>query len=304
MSNTLILDFGNAFLKSISTESKEPIVIASCIHKLTPAQLKEKLKFDALSPLIAYNGEHYYVGVNAQLYSGINNWSADKLANIPLGLLASVDRSQRVDRLVVCVPDSSIDIDLSNLVGLHSYERNRQQIQLEVVEVEVIDETYGIWLGARSLLHHPNDNNVALTIGAGTVNLTLYSGEGQPLHRAVGAMGMSSIAADVSSALKSKHNLAATPKLASIMQGMAAQVYRLKGSDIDFTHELAEAIDRWKQLLRAFAIDNSQTGLEYWQFAIGGAGASYLPSTQSAIVVPNPQTFAIESLLSAYENQP
>lgn len=301
MSNIVILDFGNAFLKAVSTKSRYPIVIPSCIHKLTPAQQREKLSFDDRSPLIAIDGDSYYVGTNAQLYNGTNNWSGDKLANILHGLFAIVDSSQRIDQLIVCVPDSSIDLDLSHLKGLHTYERNRKQVQLQIIDVETVDETYGIWLGARSLYHHPDENNIAITVGAGTVNLTFYSGSGQPLHRAVSKSGMSAIASEVAIALKSRHNLSATPKLGNIMQGMAAGKYQVIGSGIDFTAELQAAIESWKQQLKAFVVDNLGAGISYWQFAIGGAGANYLLSSEATIVVPNPQTFAIESLLSLYQ---
>lgn len=314
MSNIIILDFGNAFLKVVGTQNHYPIVIPSCIHQLTPAQLKEVgSDYDDKSPLIKVIGTSYYIGVNAAEYGGTNNWSSNKLDNVLLGLLAVVDRSQRIDQLVLCVPNASIDLDFSNLVGLHNYERNGKQIQIEICDIETIDETYGIWLGAQKLYHHPKDTNIAITVGAGTVNLAFYSGKGKVLHRAVSKKGMSSIASNIAAAIESSHNLASTPKLGNIMAGMADGGYILAGSGIDFTAAFTAAAAAWKNDLKAFVIDSGNgLGLDYWQFAIGGAGATYLgksveegvktAETVSTIIVPRPQTFAIESLLEIYEN--
>jgi hypothetical protein len=310
--NILILDFGNAFLKSVSTQSRYPIVIPSCIHKLTPAQLRERIDPDEKSPLIKTADASYFVGAEAQKSNGINNWSSDKLQNVLLGVMAVVDRSQRIDQLIVCVPDSSINPNFSHLLGIHSYERNGKQIQLEIADVEAMDETYGIWYGAKNLYHHPDDTNIAITIGAGTFNLTFYSSTGRVLHRAVANEGMSAIAGEIASAIKSKHNLSATPKLGQIMSGMASGKHQIAGSGIDYSIELTDAIANWKERIKTLVIDNSGSGLDYWQFAIGGAGANYLGKSVephvrtlpgiASIIVPDPQTFAIESLLKIYEN--
>lgn len=90
-----------------------------------------------------------------------------------------------IDRLVVCVPDATLTIDPASLLGNHSYSFNRCPIELTVNNVEFVDETFGIWLGAKPLLARPGEMNIVITIGAGTVNLTFYSGTGQVIHRSV-----------------------------------------------------------------------------------------------------------------------
>jgi len=301
MSNTLILDFGNAFLKAVSSDRRTPVIIPSCIHKLTAAQLREQREINDHSPFIEDGSSSYYVGSIAQSYGGINNWSGNKIDNVLLGLQSVVSESRKVKQLIVCVPDSSIEYKLADLLGLHQYRHNQKSIQLSIDDVEIMDETYGLWLGSRTLVADADSTNIYLTIGAGTVNLVFYSGSGTVLHRAVSKKGMASIASNVASAIKSTHNLPSTPKIANIMQGMATQQYRLIGSGIDYSTELQSAIENWKSELRSFVADTT-TGLDldYQQFVIGGAGAAYLPPSPSTIIVPRPQTFAIESLLSLY----
>jgi hypothetical protein len=303
MAQTKILDFGNAFLKSISSTDRQPLIIPSCIHRLTPSQLRNKLMLDERSPLIEFQADSsYFIGDIASSFGGVNNWSSNKIDNIVLGLCASCPESQIIDRLVVCVPDATLTIDEASLLGNHNYSFNRRPIGLTVNNVEVVDETLGIWLGARSLLAHPDETNIVITIGAGTVNLTFYSGTGQVLHRAVSdSLGMKSIANDIALAVKSAYNLPSTPKVASVMAAMATKRYILAGTSLSIENQFNDAVSRWRTSLKSF-VNDSRTELDYWQFAIGGAGANYLPSSDAVIVVPNPQTFAIESLLASYED--
>jgi hypothetical protein len=300
-STVSILDFGNAYLKHVTNKSHLQ-VIPSCHYQLNKAQLREKRELHEKSPLITFNGKAYLVGTEAIKHGGINNWSGNKLSpeTLPIGIYAAHPESMAIDQLVICVPDSSMELDFSSMIGIHTYTYNGRQVQLDIKDIEPIDETYGIWLGARKLFDYPEENNITITIGAGTVNLDCRDGAGSILYRSVNdRLGMMSIAGKIAKDLKAIHNLPATPKLATIMYCMAQKEYRMPGVN-DFTEVFQERVKKWKESLKAFVVDSTSGDVEFWQYAIGGAGADYLPTKGNSIVVPRPQTFAIESLLALY----
>jgi hypothetical protein len=284
------------------TNKSQVRVISSCSYKLSRAQLREKRELSEESPLITIDGKAYLVGAAAIEYGGANNWSGDKLSSdtLPIGIAAAHPESMTIDQLAICVPDSSMELDFSSLLGIHTYTYNGRQVQLDIKDIEPVDETYGIWLGARELFQYPDENNITITIGAGTVNLDCRNGQGTILYRSVSnRLGMMSIAGEIAKNIKAIHNLPSTPRLGPIMECMAKGKYLIGGS-IDFTELFHEQVGKWKASLKAFVIDSTAGDVEYWQFAIGGAGAAYLPTKGNSIVVPRPQTFAIESLLALY----
>jgi hypothetical protein len=298
-----ILDFGNAFLKSASSDGDTIDIKPSCIHYLSPADIRNKTKGNNHSPLIQLpDDRQFLLGDTAVSFGGANNYSLDsKLSVVREGLYAATPISQAIDLLMVCVPDSSIDIDLTELLGHHSYHYNDRQIQIDIGAIEIVDESLGAFLAAQTnLFNYPDENNVVITCGGGTVNLVVYNGSGNIIHRAVSKdLGMSALAKSIATEIKSEFNLPTTPKVSQIMTGIASETYKLRSPNQDYSHlfEAAKAI--WKGQFKQFVNDNL-SDVDYCEFAVVGGGAELLrtDSISPGIFIPtNSQTYAIEGLL-------
>jgi hypothetical protein len=300
---TKILDFGNAYLKSANSNNHTIDIKPSCLYYLTNADIRNKTKGNDHSPLIQLSDDRQFlVGDAAVSYGGANNWSLDsKLSVIREGLYASTPASEQIDLLLVCVPDASIDIDLSDLLGHHSYQYNGSSVQLDVKEIEIVDESLGAFKSACSnLFSYRDENNVVITCGGGTVNLVVYNGGGNIIHRAVSReLGMASLAKSVAVEIKAQHNLPATPKVAQIMAGIASEVYNLRPDNLDY-FSIFEAIKiDWKRQFKYFVNDNLGD-VDYCEFVVVGGGAELLKSdsiTPGIYIPRNSQTYAIEGLL-------
>jgi hypothetical protein len=256
---------------------------------------------DDTSPLISLPTVSFLVGDAAASFNGSNNWSLEsKLSVTREGLYSSVSTSQMIDRLIVCVPDRSIDIDLTDLVGLHSYQWNGSDVQLDIRSIETVDESLGAFLAAEAnLFNYPTENNVVITCGGGTVNLVVYNGSGNIIHRAVSRdLGMATLSKSIATELKSLHNLATTPKVAAIMAGIASEVYQLRPTGLDYSDLFESARDDWRGKFRQFANDNL-SDVDYCEFCIVGGGAELLKNDldlNPAVHIPtNTQTYAISS---------
>jgi hypothetical protein len=298
------LDFGNAFLKFASTSTDTIDIKPSCIYYLTRADIRNKVQGDDVTPLIQLpDGKVYLLGAAAAGFNGANNYSLDsKLSVTREGLYASHSSSQVIDRLIVCVPDSSIDCDLSDLLGLHSYQWNDRDVQLDVRSIEVVDESLGAFKSAQSnLFNYPSENNVVVTCGGGTANLVVYNGGGNIIHRAVSKeLGMAPLAKSIATELKAIHNLPSTPKISQIMANIACGVFNLRPYQLDYTAIFEVAKGEWKQQFRRF-INENLADVEYCEFVVVGGGAELLrsDSLSPGIFIPtNSQTYAIEGLLS------
>jgi hypothetical protein len=303
MAQTKILDFGNAYLKSASTDHHEIDIKPSCIYYLSRADIRNGVRGDDASPLISLPTVSFLVGDAAASFNGSNNWSLEsKLSVTREGLYSSVSTSQVIDRLIVCVPDRSIDIDLTDLVGLHSYQWNGSDVQIDIRSIETVDESLGAFLAAKAhLFNYPTENNVVITCGGGTVNLVVYNGSGNIIHRAVSRdLGMATLAKSIVTELKSLHNLPTTPKVAAIMAGIASEVYQLRPMGLDYSAMFEAARDDWRGKFRQFANDNL-SDVDYCEFCIVGGGAELLKNDldlNPAVHIPtNTQTYAIEGLL-------
>jgi hypothetical protein len=301
---TKILDFGNAFLKFADSDSETIDIKPSCIYYLTAADIRNRINGNDRSPLITTTERVFLLGEAATSFNGSNNWSLDsKLDVIREGLYSSVSTSQIIDRLIVCVPDRSIDIDLTDLMGLHSYQFNGSDVQIDIRSIETVDESLGAFLAAKAnLFNYPSDNNVVITCGGGTVNLVVYNGSGNIIHRAVSRdLGMATLAKSIATELKSLHNLPTTPKVAAIMAGIALEVYQLRPMGLEYSALFEAARDDWRGKFRQFANDNL-SDVDYCEFCIVGGGAELLKDDldlNPAVHIPtNTQTYAIEGLLS------
>jgi hypothetical protein len=301
---TSILDFGNAFLKSTSTDNPFIDIKPSCIYYLTRADIRNKVQGNDDSPLIHLpDGRVYLLGDAAAAFNGANNYSLDsKLSVTREGLYASCSTSGTIDRLIVCVPDSSIDIDLTPLLGHHSYLSNGSSVYLQVSSIAVVDESLGAFKAAQSnLFNYPDENNVVVTCGGGTVNLVVYNGGGNIIHRAVSKeLGMASLAKSIATELKSVYNLSTTPKLSQIMANIAAGVFNLRPHQLDYTAMFEVAKSDWKQQFRRF-INENLSDVDYCEFVVVGGGAELLRSdslTPGIFIPINAQTYAIEGMLS------
>jgi hypothetical protein len=300
---TKILDFGNAYLKAASSNNHTIDIKPSCVYYLTNADIRNKTKGNDHSPLIQLSDDRQFlVGDAAVSYGGANNWSLDsKLSVIREGLYASTPASEQIDLLLVCVPDASLDIDLSDLLGHHTYQYNGSNVQLDVKEIEIVDESLGAFKSACSnLFGYRDENNVVITCGGGTVNLVVYNGGGNIIHRAVSReLGMASLAKSVAVEIKAQYNLPATPKVAQIMAGIASETYQLRPDNLDyFTIFEAVKID-WKGQFKHFVNDNL-SDVDYCEFVVVGGGAELLKSdsiTPGIHIPRNSQTYAIEGLL-------
>jgi hypothetical protein len=305
-------DGGSGYTK-VKNSMGWSLTYPSCYALLSPSQLRQKRPLNEDSPTIVFDGKTYLVGSGAIELNGSNNWSGDKLKNILLGVCAAHRNSQRLDQLLICVPDSSMDLPFTELAGIHHYSINGRDIQLEICDVEAIDETYGVWLGARELFLYPDGINGTLTIGALTVNYDRRNGSGLPLSRKVNTeLGMLSIATKISNDLKAIHNLSDNPPVAQIMNGMAIKNYRLPSTNINFESVLLDRIGEWKDHLKRWIAEANADGIKPWQYAIAGAGAEYLrpakevilppDKVQNFIVCQDPQMFAINALMRLHEN--
>jgi hypothetical protein len=300
---TKILDFGNAFLKSASSGDESIDIKPSCIYYLSNADIKNKTKGREDSPLVKLSDDRQFLlGETAMSFNGANNWSLDsKLSVIREGLYASTPVSQTINRLLACVPDASIDIDLSNLLGHHSYHYNDRQIQIDVRSIEIVDESLGAFKSETSnLFNYPDENNVVITCGGGTVNLVVYNGGGNIIHRAVSKdLGMASLAKSIATELKAQFNLPTTPKVSQIMAGIASGVYNLRPHSLDYTQLFEAARGDWKGQFKQFVNDNL-SDVDYCEFVVVGGGAELLKSdsiTPGIHIPSNSQTYAIEGLM-------
>lgn len=301
---TSILDFGNAFLKSTSTDSPFIDIKPSCIYYLTRADIRNKVQGNDDSPLIQLpDGRVYLLGDAAAAFNGANNYSLDSKLSVTLeGLYASHSISGTIDRLIVCVPDSSIDIDLTPLIGHHSYLYNGSSVYLQISSIEVVDESLGAFKSAQSnLFNYPDENNVVVTCGGGTANLVVYNGGGNIIHRAVSKeLGMASLAKSIATELKSVYNLSTTPKISQIMANIAAGVFNLRPHQLDYTAMFEVAKGEWKQQFRRF-INENLADVDYCEFVVVGGGAELLRSdslTPGIFIPTNAQTHAIEGMLN------
>ncbi|WP_310412992.1 hypothetical protein [Chamaesiphon sp. OTE_8_metabat_110] len=298
-----ILDFGNAFLKSVCTGDDTIDIKPSCLYYLTNSDIRNKTKGNEASPLIRTSDDRQFLlGDAAASFGGANNWSLDsKLSVIREGLYASSPVSQAIDLLMVCVPDASIDIDLSNLLGHHSYHYNDRQIQIDVSAIEIVDESLGAFKSAHShLFNYPDENNVVITCGGGTVNLVVYNGGGNIIHRGVSKdLGMAALAKSIATELKAQFNLSTTPKVSQIMAGIASGVYNLRPHNLDYSQLFEAARSDWKGQFKQFVNDNL-CDVDYCEFVVVGGGAELLKSdsiTPGIHIPTNSQTYAIEGLM-------
>jgi hypothetical protein len=305
---TKILDFGNAYLKSASTGNDAIDIKPSCIYYLTKSDIRNKTKGNNHSPLIQLpDDRQFLLGDTAVSFGGANNYSLDsKLSVIREGLYAATPISIAIDLLMVCVPDSSIDIDLSDLMGHHSFLYNDSQIQLDICAIEIVDESLGAFIAARSnLFNYPDENNVVITCGGGTVNLVVYNGSGNIIHRAVSKnLGMAALAKSIATEIKSAHNLPTTPKVSQIMAGIASETYKLRPPNLDYSHLFEAAKSDWKGQFKQFVNDNL-SDVDYCEFVVVGGGAELLrtDSISPGIFIPtNSQTYAIEGMLNYDQN--
>jgi hypothetical protein len=300
-----ILDWGNSHAK-VSVDGVLR-VYPSAIYELSVSELARKPEADELSPLIGFGGKSFLVGDGAIEMAGSSNWSRDKLSVnvLRFGIYSAHPESATIKQLVLCVPDSSLDLDFSKLLGKQSYQFNGRSVTLDIQEIIPVDETYGLWLGGQGLLKRPDLNNIFVTIGGLTVNFDCRNSKGKVLYSAVNdQLGMVSIAKNIARDLKIIHQLSSTPPTAAIMNCMANRDYTLliKSNLIDFTNEFNSAILNWKKALGDFLASGLSEDIPSNQYLFCGAGASYLKSGSNSIVAPNPQTFAIEALRGLYEN--
>jgi hypothetical protein len=308
---TKILDFGNAFLKSANTGDDEIDIKPSCLYYLTNSDIRNKTRGNESSPLIRTpDDRQFLLGDTAVSFGGANNWSLDsKLSVIREGLYAATPTSQAIDLLMVCVPDASIlqgrgsanDVDLSNLLGHHSYHYNDRQIQIDIQSIEIVDESLGAFKSAQSnLFNYPDENNVVITCGGGTVNLVVYNGSGNIIHRAVSKdLGMAALAKSIATELKAQFNLATTPKVSQIMAGIANGAYQLRPHNLNYSSLFEAARGDWKGQFKQFVNDNL-SDVDYCEFVVVGGGAELLKSdsiTPGIHIPTNSQTYAIEGLM-------
>jgi hypothetical protein len=300
---TKILDFGNAFLKSASTGDDTIDIKPSCLYYLTNSDIRNKTKGNNHSPLIQLpDDRQFLLGDAAASFGGANNWSLDsKLSVIREGLYAATPISQAIDLLMICVPDASIEIELSALLGCHSYHYNDRQIQIDVRAIEIVDESLGAFKSAQSnLFNYPDENNVVITCGGGTVNLVVYNGGGNIIHRAVSKdLGMAALAKSIATELKAQFNLATTPKVSQIMAGIANGAYQLRPHNLDYSQLFEAARGDWKGQFKQFVNDNL-SDVDYCEFVVVGGGAELLKSdsiTPGIHIPTNSQTYAIEGLM-------
>jgi hypothetical protein len=300
---TKILDFGNAFLKSATTGDDTIDIKPSCIYDLSRADVRNKVQGTANSPLIQLpDGRVYLLGEAAIPFNGANNYSLDsKLSVTREGLYASCPTSGTIERLIVCVPDSSIDIDLTPLLGHHAYLYNGSSVYLQISSIEVVDESLGAFKSAHSnLFNYPDENNVVITCGGGTVNLVVYNGSGNIIHRAVDkGLGMAALAKSIAKELKAQFNLPTTPKVSPIMAGIASGVYNLRPHNLDYSQLFEAARSDWKGQFKQFVNDNL-SDVDYCEFVVVGGGAQLLKSdsiTPGIHIPTNSQTYAIEGLM-------
>lgn len=298
-----ILDFGNAFLKSASNGDDTIDIKTSCLYYLTNSDIRNKTKGNEASPLIRTpDDRQFLLGDAAASFGGANNWSLDsKLSVIREGLYAATPISQAIDLLMICVPDASIDVELSALLGHHSYHYNDRQIQIDVRAIEIVDESLGAFKSAHSnLFNYPDENNVVITCGGGTVNLVVYNGGGNIIHRAVSKdLGMAALAKSIATELKAQFNLATTPKVSQIMAGIANGAYQLRPHNLDYSQLFEAARGDWKGQFKQFVNDNL-SDVDYCEFVVVGGGAELLKSdsiTPGIHIPTNSQTYAIEGLL-------
>jgi hypothetical protein len=225
-----------------------------------------------------------------------------KLSVTREGLYAAHSASGTIDQLIVCVPDASIDIDLTPLVGLHHYTFNGSEVALQVSSIGVIDESWGAFKAARAnLFNYPDENNVVITCGGGTVNLVVYNGDGNIIHRAVSKeLGMAPLAKAIATELKSEFNLPSTPKVSQIMAGMASGCLKLSRNGFDYSAIFEAAKGEWKGQFKQFVNDNL-SDIDYCEFVVVGGGAELLKSASNnnpSVHIPtNSQTYAIEGLM-------
>jgi hypothetical protein len=305
-----ILDWGNSYCKVIVDGVLQ--VYPTGIHELSIAELARKPKGTETSPLISFGGKSFLIGDAAIERAGASNWSRDKLCInvLRFGIYSAHPESAVIKQLTVCVPDASLDLDFSKLLGKHSYLFNDRLVNIEILEIIPIDETYGLWLGGQSLLARPDLNNIFVTIGGATVNFSCQNPEGTVLFSGVSnTLGMVSIAKNIARDLKIIHQLPSTPSVGAIMKCMALaekspSPYVLPIGDqlIDFSKEFAEAVSGWKKDLGAFLSTALSEEIDFHQYLFCGAGAAYLRSGKNSIIAPNPQTFAIQSLWGMHEN--
>jgi hypothetical protein len=300
---TKFLDFGNAFLKAASSDDDTIDIKPSCIYDLSHSDIRNKVQGTATSPLIQLpDGRAYLLGDAAIPFNGANNYSLDsKLSVTREGLYASCPTSGTIERLIVCVPDSSIDIDLTSLLGHHTYLYNGSSVYLQISSIEITDESLGAFKSAQhNLFNYPDENNVVITCGGGTVNLVVYNGSGNIIHRAVSKeLGMAALAKSIATELKSQFSLATTPKISQIMAGIASGVYQLRPHNLDYFQLFEAARSDWKSQFKQFVNDNL-SDVDYCEFVVVGGGAELLKSDSIApgIHIPtNSQTYAIEGLL-------
>jgi hypothetical protein len=302
------IDAGNATTKAFHVGRKDVFIAPSCSKSISNRE--RKIEGTPESPIVSYqNGNKtdcFLIGKLAEERLGVYNFAtSQKLDRIHRFLYGSIPADLtdlHVDRLIVSVPDSSlngINESVAALIGSHAYTCNGIDKQIAIASATAIDETYAAYLGciATNYFIDPSRLNGIITIGGGTVNLAIYDSAGNSIseYGCIVPKGLRSLALRISSALQSEtdHTINASFIMSALGRGQTT------ASRVDFGFCLQECIDDWVADIRS-TIQEKWTSMasEIGEVAIVGAPAplltNYCASTKNRFKIPtNPATFGL-----------
>ncbi len=253
----VVFDGGNRTLKWIDTDNR-PQIIPAFIKPFEPG-------FDDPSPddhsvVISSGDDHFCLGAVARDMRGTPVFQDNKCELAKKLVLAAIEphpgsSAVVIQRLVIALPNSRNQADvveLKKIEGTHQFTRNGQRITAVVHEVKPIDETQSAYNFAmkRDLYRSKRQLNGVLDLGGGTGIGRLYSVGGSLIREADAILpGTYDLARRISARITPQ--LASSPDLSQIMDGIERQDFALGTSGFQFQKQFELCREQWLSDIRA-----------------------------------------------------
>ncbi len=266
---------------------------------------------DEFSVSVDFEGETFVVGQLAKDLGGTPIFQNEKTKLARKLVLAALEPNPgndavRVERLLIALPNSRNSQDvkaLKAIEGTHDFTRNDRPTIATVRHVIPVDETqaaYTVGMQQGLYLSRKNPNGV-LDLGGGTSILRLYSVSGTLMREADLILpGTYDLARRI--AARITRDLASSPDLSLIMDGIEAGHFQLGTTGYNFSAAFETARAEWIEEIRG----QIRTRWGQWLPSLGevliiGGSAPLAQPMQEASqgrfkIAPNPQNISIQGM--------
>jgi len=300
ISQTIAIDAGNFNIK-ICDGGGQPRAIRSVQYRLPRGV--NPLKILKNSPLVELpDGTRWHIGSQAFKYSSQEQTvNQDKAQLARLHLYAALEMTEGDIRLIAShhSPDVYADILQSSLAGKHSFKRNGQSVNINVISVEVVAEGLGSYWGAYQAGFIPDSGyTIVIDLGGSSWLYRVIDRDGDVIAQDVGdRFGSYYLAKQIAADDRLKTPLRAfgitSPDPGIVLDGFTrGHVYAETG--ISWSDWLAEYLDPWFKTIMGIVQTSCTTHLPSTRrFLICGGGAhlisSKLQGKELFVVMPSPE---------------